>query len=71
MSDSTFPVVEPPFPETDTEVSLVGLIIAAGTSSRFGSENKLLAPTDGTPVVRQAVELFVDIIDIVFVVSDN
>lgn len=68
MSDSTFPVVEPPFPEIDTESSLAGVILAAGTSSRFGSENKLLIPVDGTPLVRRAVAPFIDVLDRVFVV---
>ena len=30
-----------------------GIILAAGESSRFGSENKLLTPVDGTPVIRR------------------
>jgi len=33
---------------------VVGVLLAAGTSSRFGTENKLLAEIDGTPIVRRA-----------------
>lgn len=30
-----------------------GIVLGAGESSRFGSENKLLTPVDGTPVIRR------------------
>lgn len=33
-----------------------GVVLAAGTSSRYGDENKLLAPIDGQPIVAHAVE---------------
>ncbi len=34
----------------------VGVLLAAGTSTRFGDANKLVADLDGTPVVRHAAE---------------
>jgi molybdenum cofactor cytidylyltransferase len=33
---------------------VAGVLLAAGTSSRFGAANKLLAEVDGTPMVRRA-----------------
>ena len=50
-----FPVVEPPFEPVRT-VDVTGVVLAAGTSSRFGRENKLLATIDGEPLVRRAVD---------------
>nr|WP_245549713.1 nucleotidyltransferase family protein [Natronococcus occultus] len=35
---------------------MAGILLAAGTSSRFGSANKLLARLDGEPVIRQAAK---------------
>lgn len=40
--------------------SIVGVILAAGTSERYGSENKLLATIDGEPMIRRAVRPFVE-----------
>ncbi|WP_227377703.1 nucleotidyltransferase family protein [Haladaptatus halobius] len=37
-----------------TNSTVVGVLLAAGTSSRFGSPNKLLRKLDGVPVVRRA-----------------
>lgn len=37
-----------------------GVVLAAGTSTRFGDENKLLAQIDGKPLVRHAVRTLVD-----------
>lgn len=57
MSD--LPVLEPDDrapdegPPADRE-HVVGVLLAAGTSSRFGPANKLLAPIDGEPVVAHA-----------------
>lgn len=36
--------------------SVGGVVLAAGRSARFGSGNKLLAPVDGTAVVRHVAE---------------
>lgn len=36
-----------------------GVLLAAGESTRFGEENKLLAAVDGEPVVRHAAETLV------------
>ncbi|WP_313691858.1 nucleotidyltransferase family protein [Halorarum halobium] len=59
MSDDGPPVVpaesaaEPPDDGGDS--SVFGVILAAGTSSRFGDENKLLAEIRGERLVRRAV----------------
>jgi molybdenum cofactor cytidylyltransferase len=37
-----------------------GVLLAAGTSSRFGDRNKLLATVDGQPMVRQVAETLLD-----------
>lgn len=39
----------------DESASVVGVVLAAGTSSRFGDENKLLATWNGDPLVRHAI----------------
>jgi molybdenum cofactor cytidylyltransferase len=49
-----FPVVEPPFDGDSATVSVAGVLLAAGTSSRFGDANKLLHALDGEPLVRRA-----------------
>jgi molybdenum cofactor cytidylyltransferase len=55
-SDGGPPVVEPPFEADTPEDSRIGgVVLAAGTSSRFGEENKLLATVEGEPIVRHAV----------------
>ena len=36
-----------------------GVLLAAGESNRYGTENKLLADLDGTPIVRHAAETLV------------
>lgn len=36
--------------------TIAGVILAAGTSSRFGTANKLLAPWHGQPMLRTVVE---------------
>lgn len=51
------PVRSPP--TTDDPIidsSIHGIVLAAGISSRYGPENKLLQEIDGVPIVRQAVE---------------
>lgn len=71
------PIVEPPFdtPEggtNDDSPTVVGVVLAAGTSSRFGDENKLLAPVDGEPLVRHATRtLCRSIVDTVVVVTGH
>jgi molybdenum cofactor cytidylyltransferase len=61
----SLPVVDPPAmrgPRADEAgapadgPTIAGVLLAAGTSSRFGERNKLLAPLDGKCVVRQAAE---------------
>jgi molybdenum cofactor cytidylyltransferase len=47
------PVVDPPADAPDTP-AVAGVLLAAGTSSRFGDANKLLASVDGDPIVRRA-----------------
>jgi molybdenum cofactor cytidylyltransferase len=39
---------------------VTGVLLAAGTSIRFGDANKLLATVDGEPVVRRAARTLVD-----------
>jgi molybdenum cofactor cytidylyltransferase len=68
MTDTDFPVVSPPFDQRGEEPTVTGIILAAGTSSRFGSENKLLVPVDGVPLVCRSVAPFVDVLDQVIVV---
>lgn len=67
MSDGTssgrgLPTVEPPFEDKGSRAdrSIGGLVLAAGTSSRFGEANKLLTSVDGEPIVRRAVETLLD-----------
>lgn len=53
MSD--LPVVDPPFDVGPTpRPRVAGVLLAAGTSSRYGESNKLLEPVDGEPMVRRA-----------------
>lgn len=40
--------------EDERDGSIVGVVLAAGTSSRFGGANKLLVDLDGRPLVRHA-----------------
>lgn len=39
----------------DPPPTVHGVVLAAGTSSRYGGSNKLLEPVDGEPLVRHAV----------------
>lgn len=65
MSDDELPVVtvsdvERAVDENTPTPSVVGLVLAAGTSSRFGPANKLLADIDGEPVISHAVRTMLD-----------
>ena len=40
--------------------AVAGIVLAAGTSSRFGPENKLLATVDGESIVRHAVRTLLE-----------
>ena len=61
MPDADLPIVSPPPIERtlegeDTRPAVAGVVLAAGTSSRFGEGNKLLARHDGRPLVEHTVE---------------
>lgn len=43
--------------ETDTRTLVGGVVLAAGTSSRFAAGNKLLARVDGTPVIERVLSV--------------
>lgn len=63
------PLVEPPFDAPDGPApDVAGVLLAAGTGSRFGDRNKLLAPLDGDPLVRHAARTLVAALDRVVVV---
>ena len=56
---SRLSVVEPPFrPVADGRVA--GVLLAAGTSTRYGGTNKLLEDVEGEPMVRRAAETLLD-----------
>ena len=78
MTSEGFPVVEPPFGESDSSVTgeqstIVGVVLAAGTGSRFGEENKLLAQWADATLVSHAVETLVQsaVDHVVVVVGDD
>jgi molybdenum cofactor cytidylyltransferase len=55
---------------SDARPAVVGVLLAAGTSSRYGDANKLLADLDGKPVVRHAAETLLDAdLDVVVVLG--
>jgi len=61
MTDEGLPLATPPFEGASTaSPRAAGVVLAAGTSSRFGDANKLLATVDGEPVVRRAARTLVD-----------
>jgi len=58
MSD--LPIVEPPFDAAGAGPRIGGVLLAAGTSSRFGGANKLLEVVDGEPIVRHAAATLIE-----------
>jgi len=60
MSEREPPLVEPPFDPGSDRPRVAGVLLAAGTSSRFGEANKLLATHDGDPLVRHAAWTLLD-----------
>ena len=74
MSDrTTLPIVSPPdCQQPRKSTTIAGIVLAAGTSSRFGDENKLLADVNGRTVIAQSVQNLTDsTIDTVYVVTGN
>ncbi|WP_255149303.1 nucleotidyltransferase family protein [Halorarius halobius] len=59
MTDDGLPVVDAPAGRPDTS-GVLGVVLAAGTSSRFGDANKLLATVGGEPLVRRAATTLLD-----------
>lgn len=55
----TLPVVDPPR-ERMGDATVAGVLLAAGTSSRYGDANKLLADVDGEPLVRRSAASLLD-----------
>ncbi|SDY94267.1 nucleotidyltransferase family protein [Halopenitus persicus] len=66
MTDAPdLPVVDPSDVTDDAAKSsdlptVAGVVLAAGTSSRFGDSNKLLSTIDGEPLVRHALRSLLD-----------
>lgn len=55
------PVLESePLDHPTRDRRVAGVVLAAGTSSRFGDANKLLAEVDGAPIVAHATETLLD-----------
>jgi molybdenum cofactor cytidylyltransferase len=62
------------FPHIRTDVShlnITRVVIAAGQSTRFGSENKLLVSVNGKQIIKQVVETVCSILSEVVVVIDH
>lgn len=54
------------------EVSIAGIVLAAGSSSRFGGKNKLLAEIDGQPLITRSVQTLIESnVDPVYVVVSD
>ncbi|WP_135805352.1 nucleotidyltransferase family protein [Halorussus marinus] len=63
--DRRLPLVEPPFEDpADADAPdsprVGGVVLAGGTSSRYGDRNKLLATVDGDPIVARAAATLVE-----------
>lgn len=61
MVTHELPVIEPDTLEDRPQYrdgQVIGVVLAAGGSERFGEENKLLATVDGRPIVDRAVSAF-------------
>lgn len=61
--NDSLPVIQPPDASrgrSPVERHVHGVVLAAGTSSRYGAENKLLSSYEGEPLVRHAVETVVE-----------
>lgn len=59
----SLPVVDPTdlaADETRPDAAVHGVVLAAGTSSRFGGRNKLLEPVGGEPMVVRAVRTLLE-----------
>lgn len=65
-----YEVLEPTdFDTSDRSEQTVGcVILAAGMGTRYADGNKLLSEIDGVPIVRRAVQTFLDVLDDVVVV---
>ncbi|QLG60309.1 nucleotidyltransferase family protein [Halorarum salinum] len=56
MTESALPIRSPPVTADGTfTASVSGIVLAAGTSVRFGDENKLLQQIDGEPIIHRVV----------------
>lgn len=61
MEEIKFSAVAPSEFDSSTRIdTIAGVVLAAGTSSRFGDTNKLLADLDGEPVITQSVQPLID-----------
>lgn len=62
MPDGTLPVIQPNdlSPPSRRTGEVVGVILAAGGSTRFGDANKLLTRIDGEPMVARSVDTFLE-----------
>jgi molybdenum cofactor cytidylyltransferase len=59
VTDADLPVRSPPFHPT-REAAVAGVVLAAGTSSRYGDANKLLDRVDGEPIVARSARIYRD-----------
>ncbi|WP_306061787.1 nucleotidyltransferase family protein [Natronococcus wangiae] len=61
MTRESLPVIDPsPTEDTEWDAVVHGVVLAAGTSSRYGTKNKLLEPLNDKPLVCHAVSSLVD-----------